>query len=47
MRFTIKNEDRALKILKASQNSIIINGRNILSYDNENMKETSFKDLAN
>ena len=35
--------DEALKILKASQNSVIINDRNILSYDHEN---TSFEDLA-
>ena len=35
--------DKALKILKASQNSVIINDRNILSYDNE---KTSFEDLA-
>ena len=37
------DEDKALKILKASQNSVIINDRNILSYDHEN---TSFEDLA-
>ena len=36
-------KDKALKILKASQNSVIINDKNILSYDNE---KTSFEDLA-
>ena len=36
-------EDKTLKILKASQNSIIISDKNILSYDNE---KTSFEDLA-
>ena len=36
-------EDKALKILKASQNSIIINDEIILSYDHEN---TSFEDHA-
>ena len=38
--------DKSLKILKASQNSVIINDQNIFSYDNENMKETSFEDVA-
>ena len=37
------DKDKALKILKASQNSIIISDKNILSYDHEN---TSFEDLA-
>ena len=40
------DEDEALKILMASQNSIIINDQNILSYENEKLKETSFEDLA-
>ena len=38
--------DKALKILKASQNSVIINDKIVLSYDNETPKETSFEDLA-
>ena len=38
--------DKALKILKASKNSVIINDEIILSNDNEKLKETTFKDLA-
>ena len=34
------------EILKISQNSIIIKGKEILSFENETLKKRSFEDLA-
>ena len=40
------NEEKALEILKISQNSVIIEDKQILSLENETLKKTSFKELA-